>query len=171
MRVITMSRAGTRAQDMAHGTSVGTERQGHTASAALLLRGADRGVIAMVVAVAVGVGCVLLLAVGVAALRYFRRPSLEPLDPAGLSALPSEPRTPQIRILRSPEELDAAIERASTTEAALAEMASKRAARYSRFGGPRAANSRNEPDGPRVTRLRIGDDPTPPATGTAEPGI
>jgi hypothetical protein len=85
--------------------------------------------------------------------------------------LPREPAPQQIRILRSAEELDAAIERASTTEAALAEMASKRAARYNRFSGPRAVTRRLDSDGtPRVTRLRIGDEPTPPA-GTAEPGM
>jgi hypothetical protein len=123
----------------------------------------------MVVAVAVGVGCVLLLVVLVV-VRYGRRPVLEPLDPASV-ALPREPAPQQIRILRSAEELDAAIERASTTEAALAEMASKRAARYNRFSGPRAVTRRLDSDGtPRVTRLRIGDEPTPPA-GTAEPGM
>jgi hypothetical protein len=122
---------------------------------------------AMVVAVAVGVGCVLVLVL-LAGVRYVRRPGLGPLDPASV-ALPSEPVATQIRILRSPEELDAAIQRASTTEATLAEMASKRAARYSRFNGPRLTG-RDAPEGaPRVTRLRIGDDP-PPA-GTAEPGM
>lgn len=124
----------------------------------------------MVVAVAVGVVCVLLLLAALIAVRFRRRlPALEPLDPATV-AQPSEPASPQIKILRSQEELDRAIERASETEAALAEMASKRAARYSRFNGPRSVTGRI-PDGtPRVTRLRIGDDPTPPA-GTAEPGM
>ena len=123
----------------------------------------------MVVAVAVGLGCLLLLTVAAVAVRYMRGPALEPLDPAALS-MPRESPTPQIRILRSPEELNEAIERATVTEAALAEMASKRAARYSRFG-PRGLNARIAADQtPRVTRLRIGDDPTPPA-GTAEPGM
>jgi hypothetical protein len=124
----------------------------------------------MVVAVAVGVGCVLVLVALAGVLRYVRRPVLEPLDPASV-ALPREPAPQQIKILRSAEELDAAIERASTTEAVLAEMASKRADRYNRFSGPRSVTRRLDSDGtPRVTRLRIGDEPTPPA-GTAEPGM
>ena len=74
---------------------------------------------------------------------------------------------------------------ASTTEATLAEMASKRAERYTRFTGRRdVAGPRDLPgpprdlpgprDGgaaPRVTRLRIGDESLPPASGTAEPGM
>ena len=138
----------------------------------------------MVVAVAAGVVCVLVLLAATIAVRYVRRPGLMALDPASV-ALPSEPVAPQIRILRSPEELNAAIERASTTEATLAEMASKRAERYTRFTGRRdVPGSRDLPGPPRdlpgprdggapsrVTRLRIGDEPLPPASGTAEPGM
>jgi hypothetical protein len=139
---------------------------------------------AMVVAVAAGVVCVLVLLAATIAVRYVRRPGLMALDPASV-ALPSEPVAPQIRILRSPEELNAAIERASTTEATLAEMASKRAERYTRFTGRRDVPGPRDLPGPprdlpgprdggaapRVTRLRIGDEPLPPASGTAEPGM
>ncbi len=123
----------------------------------------------MVVAVAIGVACVLVLAAALAIVRYGRRPTLEPLDPGTIGVAP-EPVAPQIRILRSPEEINDAIQRATTTEAAIAEMASKRAARYSRFGGPRSVPDRAKDERPRVTRLRIGDEPGPP-TGTAEPGM
>jgi hypothetical protein len=77
----------------------------------------------MVVAVAVGVGCVLVLVALAGVLRYVRRPVLEPLDPASV-ALPREPAPQQIKILRSAEELDAAIERASTTPTSLRTSAS-----------------------------------------------
>lgn len=126
----------------------------------------------MIVAVAVGVVCVLLLVAATMAIRYLRRPGLQALNPEGI-ALPSEPVVSQIRILRSPEELNEAIERASTTEQTLATMASKRAARYSRFSGTEDAPRLALEGRPlsAVKRLRIGDDHPGPSPESAEPGI
>jgi hypothetical protein len=125
----------------------------------------------MVVAVAVGVVIVLALAV-VAAVRYLRRPELTPLAPETVALAP-ESSGSQIRILRDPDELNAAIERASNTEQTLAAMASKRAARYSRFSGSEVTRVDDDVR-PRssVRRLRIDEtssDPQPPQT--AEPGM
>jgi hypothetical protein len=126
----------------------------------------------MIVAVAVGVVGVLLLVAATLAIRYVRRPGLAALNPEGIAS-PNEPVISQIRILRSPEELNEAIERASTTEQTLATMASKRAARYSRFSGTE--------DMPRiglegrplsaVKRVRIDDEHPDGSPGSAEPGM
>jgi hypothetical protein len=128
---------------------------------------------AMIVAVAVGVLVVLVLLAATVAIRYLRRPGLEALDPDALEP-PSEPVASQIRILRSPEELNEAIERASTTEQTLATMASKRAARYSRFSGSETAPRPGLEGRPlsAVKRLPIDEDDHPDVPpGTAEPGM
>ncbi|HEY7134702.1 MAG TPA: hypothetical protein VIB48_06525 [Acidimicrobiia bacterium] len=127
---------------------------------------------AMIVAVAVGVAVVLVLLATTVAIRYVRRPGLEALDPDAV-ALPSEPVVSQIRILRSPEELNEAIERASTTEQTLATMASKRAARYSRFAGSDTTPRLGVEGRPlsAVKRLPIDDEHPDLPPGTAEPGM
>ena len=126
----------------------------------------------MIVAVAVGVAVVLVLLAMTMAIRYVRRPGLGPLNPDAVE-LPSEPVASQIRILRSPEELSEAIERASTTEQTLATMASKRAARYSRFAGSDATPRLGIEGRPlsAVKRLPIEHDHPDLPPGTAEPGM
>jgi uncharacterized protein YjbI with pentapeptide repeats len=127
---------------------------------------------AMIVAVAVGVAVVLVLLAITMAIRYVRRPGLQPLNPDAIE-LPSEPVVSQIRILRSPEELTEAIERASTTEQTLATMASKRAARYSRFAGSDTTPRLGIEGRPlsAVKRLPIGNDHPDLPPGTAQRGI
>jgi hypothetical protein len=127
---------------------------------------------AMIVAVAVGVAVVLVLLAMTMAIRYVRRPGLQPLNPDAID-LPSEPVASQIRILRSPEELNEAIERASTTEQTLATMASKRAARYSRFAGSDTTPRLGIEGRPlsAVKRLPIDNDHPDVPPGTAEPGM
>jgi hypothetical protein len=132
---------------------------------------ADREVMAMMVVVAVSVVGVLLLVAATLAFRYVRRPGLQALDQEDVAL--SEPVASQIRILRSPEELNEAIERASTTEQTLATMASKRAARYSRFTGsdstPRVALEGRPLSA--VKRLRIDDEHPGTPPGSVEPGM
>ncbi|HZR14799.1 MAG TPA: hypothetical protein VFC33_16290 [Acidimicrobiia bacterium] len=129
---------------------------------------------AMLIAVAAG-GVFVVVVAAMLVLWARRRPALEQIDPQSVE-LAADPPSSQVRILRSREELAEAIERATTTEQALAAMASRRAARYTRFGGSATGASKTPAlaDHPGVTPLRgIGDTPAPPVppTGTADPGI
>ena len=127
----------------------------------------------MLVAVAAG-GVFVVVVAAMLVLWVRRRPSLEQIDPESVE-LAVEPRSSQVRILRSPEELSAAIERATTTEQALAAMATRRAARYTRFGGAATSGASGAArTGGDVMPLRgVGDAPVPPVppTGTTDPGI
>lgn len=126
----------------------------------------------MLIAVAAG-GVLVVVIAAMLVVWARRRPPLEQIDPESVE-LAAEPPSSQVRILRSPQELSEAIERATTTEQALAAMASRRAARYTRFGGAMAHGKDAAHAGAEVTPLRgIGDAPAPPhpPTGTADPGI